>query len=119
VRNGNIKSFVCCNRPQAEEYLHVFKFVGARIQWKISRRQPHIGKDGNAPIAGSLHPLAEKENFEIFNKSRRDRKIDILGREVLRGAVPADGLLKLDVSSLPSGLYFVTGGNWRAKFAKE
>jgi hypothetical protein len=45
--------------------------------------------------------------------------IDILGREVLRGVIPADSTLKFDVSSLPSGLYFVTDGNWRVKFAKE
>jgi len=44
---------------------------------------------------------------------------DILGREVLRGTVPVAGPLTLDVSSLPSGLYYISVGNTRAKFVKE
>src|SRR5205823_2342961 len=32
--------------------------------------QPHLGKYGDAPIAGLLHALAEKENFKIFHGIR-------------------------------------------------
>ncbi len=45
--------------------------------------------------------------------------LDILGREVLHGTVPATGPFTLDVSSLPSGLYYVSDGYSRAKFVKE
>jgi Secretion system C-terminal sorting domain len=44
---------------------------------------------------------------------------DILGREVLHGTVPASGLITLDVSSFPSGLYYISDGVTRAKFVKE
>ncbi len=45
--------------------------------------------------------------------------LDILGREVMHEVVPANGQLTLDVSSLPSGLYYVSNGSTRAKFVKE
>jgi len=58
----------------------------------------------------------------VMNLNERDGKLqifDILGREVLHGNIPTYGKLEIDISSLPSGLYFVTDGNWRGKFAKE
>ncbi len=45
--------------------------------------------------------------------------LDILGREVLHGVMPASGSLVLDVSALPSGLYYITDGSVRSKFVKE
>jgi hypothetical protein len=45
--------------------------------------------------------------------------LDMLGREVLRSIVPADGSLRLDVSSLPPGIYIVSDGNAYTKFIKE
>ncbi|HWF44065.1 MAG TPA: T9SS type A sorting domain-containing protein, partial [Candidatus Kapabacteria bacterium] len=44
---------------------------------------------------------------------------DILGREVLSSTIPSDGNITLDISSLPSGLYFVSDGIARVKFVKE
>jgi photosystem II stability/assembly factor-like uncharacterized protein len=45
--------------------------------------------------------------------------LDILGREVLHGTVPAIGSFTLDVSSLPRGLYYISDGITRSKFLKE
>jgi hypothetical protein len=50
---------------------------------------------------------------------RTVRVLDLLGREVLRGVVPPNGTLTLDVSSLPTDLYFVSDGISRVKFVKE
>ncbi|HWF43171.1 MAG TPA: T9SS type A sorting domain-containing protein [Candidatus Kapabacteria bacterium] len=47
------------------------------------------------------------------------RVLDLLGREVLSGTVAAGGTLTLNVSSLPSGLYFVNDGIAQLKFVKE
>ena len=72
----------------------------------------------------STTPSMEIEGGNLFitmPEGRGDRLqiVDILGREVLCGVIPSDGLLKLDVSTISSGVYFVTGGNWQIKFAKE
>ena len=45
--------------------------------------------------------------------------LDILGREVMQGTVPANGPLTLDVGSLPAGMYYISDGQTRAKFVKE
>ena len=65
------------------------------------------------------NPSYDAVNITSINSGQQVNVVDLLGREVLRAIIPSDGPLKLDVSSLPSGLYFVTDGNWRVKFAKE
>lgn len=45
--------------------------------------------------------------------------LDVLGREVKNGTVPASGSLTLDISDLPSGLYYVSDNHSHAKFLKE
>jgi hypothetical protein len=65
------------------------------------------------------NPASEAVNIAFAHAGIQVSVIDLLGQEVLRGVTPEDGPFKLDVSSLPSGLYFVTDGNWRVKFAKE
>ena len=45
--------------------------------------------------------------------------LDILGREVMQGTVPANGPLTLDVGSLRAGMYYISDGQTRAKFMKE
>jgi len=63
--------------------------------------------------AGKLLIMMPNEHGDRLNI------FDILGREVSRGVIPPDGSLKLDVSTLQSGIYFVSTGNWFGKFAKE
>ena len=45
--------------------------------------------------------------------------LDVLGREVLNGLIPLNGSLTLDVSSLPSGTYYVSEGHSEVKFVKN
>ncbi len=45
--------------------------------------------------------------------------LDVLGREVMKGMIPANGPLVLDVSSLSAGTYYVSGGRSEVKFVKK
>jgi hypothetical protein len=63
------------------------------------------------PASGELQIIgAQSGEVHLF---------DLLGREVLHGMIPENGSLTLDVSFLPSGLYFVNDGITQAKFVKE
>ena len=45
--------------------------------------------------------------------------LDVLGREVMHGIIPANGPLTFDVSLLPGGTYYVSGGHSEVKFIKN
>jgi len=45
--------------------------------------------------------------------------LDVLGRVVLNGEMPANGPLTLDVSTLPDGTYYINEGQTELKFVKN
>jgi hypothetical protein len=90
----------------------------AAVRVLANSSQPNLSVTVN-PNPASTFVTVDVLGAPISEGPQTLKVIDILAREVLRGVIPADGPLKLDVSSLPSGLYFVTDGDWRAKFAKE
>jgi photosystem II stability/assembly factor-like uncharacterized protein len=65
------------------------------------------------------NPAPSSVTITTFKAGSTVHLLDILGREVLQGVVPASGTLTLDVSSLPTGLYYISDGQTRAKFVKE
>jgi hypothetical protein len=69
----------------------------------------------------SIYPNPASSSITIASSEVRSTVylLDMLGREVLHGVMPAYGPLTLDVSFLPSGLYYVSDGIMRAKFVKE
>ncbi len=65
------------------------------------------------------NPSASSVTITSFEAGSTVHLLDILGREVLQAMTPASETLTLDVSSLPSGLYYISDGLTRAKFVKE
>jgi|GEM_PF-3581612 len=65
------------------------------------------------------NPASQTISIESLESGKQAHVLDVLGREVLCGTVPAAGPLTLDVSSLPAGLYYVSDCRSRAKFVKE
>jgi photosystem II stability/assembly factor-like uncharacterized protein len=65
------------------------------------------------------NPATETVTITSLEAGGTMHLLDILGREVLQAITPASGSLTLDVSSLPSGLYYISDGIARAKFVKE
>jgi photosystem II stability/assembly factor-like uncharacterized protein len=65
------------------------------------------------------NPAYSSVTITTFEQGSTVHLLDILGREELHETVPASGSLTMDVSSLPSGLYYITDGITRAKFVKE
>ncbi len=65
------------------------------------------------------NPASETVSITSFEAGSTAHLLDILGREVLYGTVPESEPLTLDVSSLPSGLYYIIDGVSRTKFVKE
>jgi hypothetical protein len=64
-------------------------------------------------------PASETLNITSAEAGSTIHLLDILGREVLHETVPASRLLTLDVSLLPTGLYYISDGITREKFVKE
>jgi Secretion system C-terminal sorting domain len=64
------------------------------------------------PVSGSLTVRSSISGEPI-------QILDVLGREVLHGIIPANGPLTLDVSSLSAGTYYVNGGHSEVKFIKN
>jgi hypothetical protein len=64
------------------------------------------------PASGSLIVTSSVAGEQI-------QLLDVLGREVMNGIIPANGPLALDVSSLSVGTYYVSGGRSEVKFVKK
>jgi photosystem II stability/assembly factor-like uncharacterized protein len=84
----------------------------------------HAILDVNIPKAQNqtlfIYPNPATSSVNITSIANHTiRVLDLLGREVLRSTVPADGSLTLDVSSLAPGLYVVSDGEAHTKFIKE
>jgi hypothetical protein len=94
-----------------------------KFQWPMtgSASLAGVSMSGTTESLLSLFPNPAMTTLTIIARKwiHAIRVTDLLGREVLRNTIPADGSLTLDVSSLPSGLYFVSDGIARVKFVKE
>jgi hypothetical protein len=89
----------------------------------VRREQEGAGIAEYIPIVQSEqiypNPASSSVTITSLEAGSTVHLLDILGREVLHGVVPSNGALMMDVSSLPSGLYYVSDGVTRTKFVKE
>jgi hypothetical protein len=65
------------------------------------------------------NPASESLTVSSSNAGELLQVLDVLSREVMHCVIPLNGTLTLNVSSLPSGIYYVTDGATREKFVKE
>ena len=100
-------------------------FVGsATAGWveRITLNAPANVKTGQQNISDvQIYPNPASSSITITSTEAGSivHLLDILGREVMQGTVPANGPLTLDVGSLPAGMYYISDGQTRAKFMKE
>jgi hypothetical protein len=75
------------------------------------------------PIDTSLRAYPNPASGQLVLTSSRAgmpvQVLDVLGREVMTGIIPASGQLVLDVSLLPPGTYYVSEGHTEVKFVKN
>jgi photosystem II stability/assembly factor-like uncharacterized protein len=97
-------------------------FAGS--QAAIFRREP-VEAGVNLPEQPAMltqvfpNPASSSIIVTSFQAGSTVRLLDMIGRVVLQKVVPVGNALTLDVSSIPSGLYYIDDGVIHAKFVKE
>ncbi len=75
------------------------------------------------PVDSSLklfpNPATEQLTITSIEAGMPIQILDVLGREVMSGVMPANGPLQFEVSILPSGTYYVIEGHTELKFIKN
>jgi photosystem II stability/assembly factor-like uncharacterized protein len=105
-------SFIDTNTAYVGGFDAVFRLVPGELSVQSSQLT-------NLKMEVYPNPASETITIITSDAGYTVHLVDILGREILHGTIPSSGSLALDVSSLPSGLYYISDGHWQAKFMKE
>jgi hypothetical protein len=85
--------------------------------------EDNLGVQAPQTIDSSLklfpNPASERLTVTSLQQGMPIEVLDVLGREVMTGAMPANGPLQFDVSTLPNGTYYVVEGHTELKFIKN
>jgi len=85
--------------------------------------EPILGVAPNSNVDTSMQAYPNPASGSLIvtsaNSGEKIQLLDVLGRVVMSGVIPANGSLALDVSSLSAGTYYVSSDHTEVKFIKN
>lgn len=86
----------------------------------ITQKSEVASYEGTVTVYPYPNPSTSSITFQIGDRRLSEINVlDILGRNVLNTAMPAEGAITIDISHLSNGMYYIQNGQERARFVKQ